>query len=325
MQPSQSPEFTITLIQQAELAVQIARDNYGVTLDYTPESLAVLNQLLQEAHAAVINGGKNAPVPTRTIQVWGAYLGETLRRSNEGEWKQTANRGSDFPYYVTSPAGDEFPFEQVRLRVVNGYTDEQIKQTFAPRVKPEKKKNSLTCLWVGLALLVLAGLVITPTVMFAYQVYKTNQARARAAYEAPFIPNLPVYMAQYKPTLDDLPLITGKFLIVDMDNGTVSDLHYELPEELRATSPADLTIVVQQSCGSAESGIYAGTGIAANRQSCRLTLVDPVNRQTLMWQDFIGSEIRQEIHVDENGLPVEDTGGALSTDLMIHWLEMWVE
>ncbi len=123
MQPPQASDFQTTLMQQADLAVQIARDNYGVTLDYTPESLAALNPLLSEAHTNYAAAGKKAGTPTRTIQVWGAYLGETLRRSKGGEWRMSTTRGAEWPYYVTTPAGDEFPFDQVRLRVVNGYSD----------------------------------------------------------------------------------------------------------------------------------------------------------------------------------------------------------
>ena len=78
----------------AERAVVAARDKFGVALDFTENSLQQLEILLQSAHEGYkegykksIDNGSSLTVPIEnTIQGWGSYFGEVIRRSLGGDW-----------------------------------------------------------------------------------------------------------------------------------------------------------------------------------------------------------------------------------------------
>lgn len=101
-------------------AVEFARRDYGVDLDFSPYSLRDLNNLLGRAHLLTNLPTFEGRVPTRTINVWGAYLGETLRRQHNGAWRENPAANYFRRYSVTTPAGNIFPMEQVYLKVVPG-------------------------------------------------------------------------------------------------------------------------------------------------------------------------------------------------------------
>ena len=120
-------EIDQPLKQLAEQAVQIAHDNYGVVLDYTPESLPSLYKLLERAHILKTSPAYEYVAPNRTIQVWGAYLGETIRLSRNGVWRENPAANNIRRYCVTTPTGNFFPMEQIYLRVVPGIQTNNLK------------------------------------------------------------------------------------------------------------------------------------------------------------------------------------------------------
>lgn len=104
----------------ARRAVEIARKDYGITLDFSRQSLRDLNRLLDRAHSLITSPAYAGKVPDRTIQVWGAYLGETIRRENNGIWTENPAASEYRQYSINTPTGNIFPMEQVYLRVVEG-------------------------------------------------------------------------------------------------------------------------------------------------------------------------------------------------------------
>ncbi|NLF51550.1 MAG: hypothetical protein GX577_10475 [Leptolinea sp.] len=113
-------EIELNLKQLAEQAVLIAHDDYGVDLDYTMESLPTLYKLLERAHILKSSPAYEGIVPNRTIQIWGAYLGEIVRRSRGGSWKENPAANGIRRYSVYTPTGNIYPMEQIYLRVVPG-------------------------------------------------------------------------------------------------------------------------------------------------------------------------------------------------------------
>ena len=71
----------------AELAaacVRYAATKYGVPLDFTQDTLSVLDQYVRDARAEVVAKPASLPLLQATI---GAYLGEVIRRAHRGLWE----------------------------------------------------------------------------------------------------------------------------------------------------------------------------------------------------------------------------------------------
>jgi hypothetical protein len=86
-----NPTRVNTQIQQlAEEAVKAAAEKFGQSLDYTENSLASFEALLQQAHELYNSKRSGQNIPEETIQItaraWGSYLGELMRRKWGGEW-----------------------------------------------------------------------------------------------------------------------------------------------------------------------------------------------------------------------------------------------
>ena len=86
---SESP-LNIQMRKLAEYAVNEASRRFGQTLDFTEESLQILEMLLQQAYTrqkelAHKNKLSNDTIQ-RTSRIWGAYLGELIRHKWGGNW-----------------------------------------------------------------------------------------------------------------------------------------------------------------------------------------------------------------------------------------------
>jgi hypothetical protein len=105
--------------KMADNAVAAARDKFGISLDFTENSLQQLEMLLQQAHEGYKRASSNVNSQNisieNTVQVWGSYFGEVIRRSLGGDWivdqknvfLQLGSRRLD-------------PLGQVRSRIVDG-------------------------------------------------------------------------------------------------------------------------------------------------------------------------------------------------------------
>jgi hypothetical protein len=118
-------------------AVEFGRRDYGVDLDFSPYSLQDLYKLLGRAHVLTNLPSFEGRVPERTVNVWGAYLGETLRRQYSGTWRENPAANLFRRYSVNTSVGNFFPMEQVYLRVVPGITNPQ--RLRAPNEPPTRR------------------------------------------------------------------------------------------------------------------------------------------------------------------------------------------
>jgi len=99
-------------------AVSAAKDKFGVSLDYSENSLLQLELLLQQAHDDYKNSSNdNSPNISieNTVRVWGSYLGEIIRRIWGGEW---VVNGSDV--LLTIRGKNYSPLKQVFQRITVG-------------------------------------------------------------------------------------------------------------------------------------------------------------------------------------------------------------
>jgi len=90
MLPSETAEL---MAEYAQDAVNTARDKFKIDLDYTLESVDLLDVILESQFAATPTGWqllyRRRPSKRKLrmlSKMWGGYLGEVLRRQWGGEW-----------------------------------------------------------------------------------------------------------------------------------------------------------------------------------------------------------------------------------------------
>ncbi len=88
------------LVDQAESFAAVAGAQGGEQLDFSPQSLATVDSLLDQwLHLAEVYAGVEPPDLTPFIMPTAAYAGEVLRRALGGEWIIPEKPGS-YPYLV---------------------------------------------------------------------------------------------------------------------------------------------------------------------------------------------------------------------------------
>jgi hypothetical protein len=98
------------MARRAFIQVQAAREaSGGLLLDYSPDSLAVLDGLIQQTMPRLRTDPEVA-------EVVGAYVGEVLRRRTGGRWCLVDGR----PRLSTADGTLLDPVERARLRLVHG-------------------------------------------------------------------------------------------------------------------------------------------------------------------------------------------------------------
>lgn len=93
---------------------KLAKKYFVVNLDFSPESLGPLDEACDQV-AFALKGGKSEENVALLTRVWGAYLGEILRRHGLGEWSDSGSPA------VARPDGTRLEcHERVRRRLVDG-------------------------------------------------------------------------------------------------------------------------------------------------------------------------------------------------------------
>lgn len=128
-----SQSLTIASVMQAnaEEAVKYARQRFRSELDYTPQSLERVDKIIDVLHVDLPKGilAKTVRRAATDAEVWsmakmwGAYVGETLRRRWGGQWKTTPSPDGHADVVLNLPLGRCRPVEQVRRRLVEGAGD----------------------------------------------------------------------------------------------------------------------------------------------------------------------------------------------------------
>jgi hypothetical protein len=105
----------------AELAVKVAREEYDVDLDFSPESLERLDEQIDSLREDGLTGEEAAEV----LFVFGCYLGEVMVRGLGGRWVPTARSPlrevSPWPMVVVLPGGPAWdPIGKAYMRLELG-------------------------------------------------------------------------------------------------------------------------------------------------------------------------------------------------------------
>jgi hypothetical protein len=95
----------------AEVFKEVAERHWGSNLDYDPEGLTLIEELLLEALGEGGGGGKSAPILDALVRGYGCYVGEVLRRyaTLESSWRSAGDWGEglalEFPAVTADPIG----------------------------------------------------------------------------------------------------------------------------------------------------------------------------------------------------------------------------
>jgi tellurite resistance protein len=119
----ENPALTAELQRLASQQVQTLRNTAGLVLNYSAEMVQTLDELLSGAQDGVADND---------ILGYGAYMGETIRRSLGGVWMQD-ERGVALLVDIGSPGISASPFSWVQKRANNGGGDSLVSRYSALR------------------------------------------------------------------------------------------------------------------------------------------------------------------------------------------------
>ena len=149
-------QYMVSLSAQA---VERARSSYGITLDYTPDSVKQVETLLATKYELQKTHPMTEQEIADTTHLWGAYIGEVIKRVHPAHWvRDSAIAGKDaLPIVYEDKSGESYPCAWVYHRLKNGEEDNVwikfhfltqpggVKKYFPPKtetVPPGKNQNA---------------------------------------------------------------------------------------------------------------------------------------------------------------------------------------
>ncbi len=104
-------------------AVDAARINFGVELDWTDASIETVEQILGELHAQRASAPSDEVIWT-FAKAFGSYMGEVYRRNHGGTWGIVTLNGDSFPGMQDARTCQLFwPWGKAHNRIVVGPED----------------------------------------------------------------------------------------------------------------------------------------------------------------------------------------------------------
>jgi hypothetical protein len=113
------PDLGSMMEGYAQGAVETARADYRQRLDFTPESIDVLDEIL------VLVGETPEHDVDYEVRLWGSYLGEIIRQRYAGGWEMTQYPGGTVAVPAVDVRGSRlFPLMKVYRRLTVGEEDD---------------------------------------------------------------------------------------------------------------------------------------------------------------------------------------------------------
>ena len=109
----------------AAQAVERARSGYGVTLDYSSDSVKDVEKLLATKYELKQTHAMTEKELADAADLWGAYIREVMKRMHAAHWaRDSVAGGKDALALVFNDSGEEsFPYAWVYHRLMNGEED----------------------------------------------------------------------------------------------------------------------------------------------------------------------------------------------------------
>lgn len=117
------PDVQEGMAQLADKAVRRAAAEYATDLDYSPESVERVEAVLGRLHARHAAGDLSADDARREGAMWGAYVGEVIRRHKGGYWEADHPVAGPASFPICYDGRQSFPVTWCLKRVVNGDED----------------------------------------------------------------------------------------------------------------------------------------------------------------------------------------------------------
>jgi hypothetical protein len=106
-------------------AVERAKSGYGITLNYSPDSVKQVETVL----AMKYNMQKAQPMSERDVadaaHLWGAYIGEVMKRKRPAHWMRDSSAAGEgaLPIVFNDTGEESYPCVWVYHRLKNGEED----------------------------------------------------------------------------------------------------------------------------------------------------------------------------------------------------------
>jgi hypothetical protein len=120
---SPSDDTPTMMKKLAEQAVLDGSQHYQTQLDYSPQSIESIEKILDQlgASAKFRRAGENDKRAEALI--FGAYVGEVIRREHGGEWAADHPVVGPGTYPIAWRGGDSFPYAWCYKRLTHGEQD----------------------------------------------------------------------------------------------------------------------------------------------------------------------------------------------------------
>ena len=121
LRTSMTPDARLAgwLVGQSQLAVKSAKMQWQESLDFSADSLDAVERILSAIHSRAQKTPLTEPALEEASKMWGAYLGEVIRRRYGGQWSAAADGTLQIGLSGTSPQ----PIVKARKRIVDGASD----------------------------------------------------------------------------------------------------------------------------------------------------------------------------------------------------------
>ncbi len=105
-------------------AVDLARDRFGATLDWSDSSIQEVETILKRLHETIRRAKPSQDQIYQFAKIFGSYVGEVIRRNHRARWGMVSVGSDRFPGMQTEHTKTEFwPWGKVQNRISNGDED----------------------------------------------------------------------------------------------------------------------------------------------------------------------------------------------------------
>ena len=122
-EPPAPPSFDAVMEQRAAEAVHRAENAMNLTLDYSPGSLPKVEKILTKLNIQHMEKPFSDERLRGESMLWGAYVGEVLRRHKGGHWEPDSEAAGEGSFPLHWEGHESFPCAWCYKRIANGPED----------------------------------------------------------------------------------------------------------------------------------------------------------------------------------------------------------
>jgi len=104
-------------------AVDFARQNFRLTLDWSDSSIGKIESMLDDFDRSSSKAKPSDQVIAQFAKMFGSYIGETYRKNHGGSWGIVTHEGDSIPGLQGAKGNLFWPWGRVENRMRNGPED----------------------------------------------------------------------------------------------------------------------------------------------------------------------------------------------------------